>query len=228
MKLESTTQKILKNFQNINSSILIKATPEGQNKTRLRVLKSDKLIYAETLIPEVFEHNVALYNVPMFMNLVSGMGDPDITFNDTHAILKQGKTSSRIIYASEDVIMHPSKDYQISDIDASFELDETSRSNLLNAAKIMNLDTLRLFSKDGKTYFQALDPKNESTNTFEVEVDCKELAKDYYFDTEFMTVLMNGDYTISVTDSAGIFEHKAEPDLKYILAQKTDVENDNE
>ena len=95
MKLSDKTVNLLKNFSNINQSILFK---EG---SKLRTMSVMKNILAEAEVVEEFPKDFGIYDLNQFLN---GMGlhqNPDLDFtNDNHVVIKEGRMRSCLLYTS--------------------------------------------------------------------------------------------------------------------------------
>ena len=78
MKLSSNTTNILKNFSQINQSILIK---EGNKLKTISVMKN---ILAEAEVEEEFEKDFAIYDLNQFLSGLSLYDAPDLEFGDSY------------------------------------------------------------------------------------------------------------------------------------------------
>lgn len=222
MQLSDYTRKILENFVLINDGIVIKKTPEGETNTRLRIISKTKSVYAEVTVPEVFENTVSLYELPIFLSLLSSLDNPELEFGDSQVELKKHNSVSRLTYASPETITHPKKDFELNQVDLSFELKQADLGKLLEVAKVIKAPNLKLYSKNGKLFFKALDAKNSSSNSYEVEVGSGDTTVEYFFKRELLT-LLPGDYNVSVSSNISVFENQTIETLKYIVALETDM-----
>lgn len=216
MRITEQTKKILENFATINTGIVISPTPSGQTQTILRTCDAHKMSQAKTLIPEQFANEVCLYDLKAFLSVLSGLKDPDVEFNDNHLVVNDGISSIRMVYADPLTITQMSKVITVEG-DVKFELTQDSLAKLLNFSSILGLPDLRLYSKDNKILFQALDRKNPSSNTFEVQVGTDSFTQEYFFDRELLRMLP-GDYKVDLSSKASKFKSMLHDNLEYVIA----------
>ena len=91
MKLSDTTINLLKNFKEINQSILFKAG------NRLRTISVFKNILAEATISEDLPKDFGIYDLSQFINGIElhKPSIPEFDFsNDNHVVIKEGKMRS--------------------------------------------------------------------------------------------------------------------------------------
>ena len=103
MKLSSNTTNILKNFSQINQSILIK---EGNKLKTISVMKN---ILAEVSeVEEEFEKDFAIYDLNQFLSGLSLYDAPDLEFGDSYLTIRDGRRrAKKYFFADPDVIVSP-------------------------------------------------------------------------------------------------------------------------
>jgi len=83
MKLSDSTLTLLKNFSNINQSILFK---KGRSLRTISVMKN---ILAEVTINEEIPQDFGIYDLNQFLNGLSLHQSPDLDFaNDGYVVIK--------------------------------------------------------------------------------------------------------------------------------------------
>ena len=93
MKLSDSTLTLLKNFSNINQSILFK---QGKSLRTISVMKN---ILAEATINEELPKDFGIYDLNQFLNGLSLHNNPDLDFeNDNFVVIKEGR--SCLLYTS--------------------------------------------------------------------------------------------------------------------------------
>jgi hypothetical protein len=217
MKLSSKTKKLLKNFTNINTGIVIKKTPDGETSTKLRILENDRHIYAEVVVPEIFDNDICLYDVPTFLNICDAMDDPDLIFNETNVTLLKNKSKTKITYAYPDTIRHPTKDVVFPEPMLTLSLIEDDLEKLFKMCKLVQLDVLKIFSENGKVFIKAENTTNGLSNPYEAEVGDGSLEKPCLLKTERCMKILPGDYKISLHKSYAVFENTTIETLKYVI-----------
>lgn len=210
MKLNAKTLTILKNFSSINQSILIRPG------NVLRTMTATKTVIAKASVPDSFDREFAIYNVPQFMNCMSMFSDPDLSFNDTHITITDNKRSFKYFYSDADnIVKPPNKELQLPSVDASFRLTAKDLQDTIKAMNILNLPELAVVG-DGETItLQAVDVKNSSSSNFSVEVGETQNAFRVIFKADNMKMI-TGDYDVRIS-SKGI-SHFSSADVEYFVA----------
>ena len=91
MKLSDSTLTLLKNFSNINQSILFK---QGKSLRTISVMKN---ILAEATINEELPKDFGIYDLNQFLNGLSLHNNPDLDFEtDNFVVIKEGRSRSSI------------------------------------------------------------------------------------------------------------------------------------
>ena len=130
MKLSDQTISVLKNFSNINQSIVFK------NGQKLRTISVMKNILAEATITEEFSKDFAIHDLNQFLNGLSTFNTPELDFaNDGYVVMREGKMRSKYFFADPNVIITPpEKDINLPSEDVCFELSTEQLDKLLKAA----------------------------------------------------------------------------------------------
>ena len=119
MKINQSTQDILKNFSEINTNILIKPGSE------LNTISTMKNILAKATINDNFDREFGIYDLNEFLGLLSIMSDPELTFNDTDVTVSDSDNESRpdkFRYADTDYIVKPEKDIEMPESEINFKI----------------------------------------------------------------------------------------------------------
>ena len=138
MKLSDNTVTLLKNFSNINQSILIK---KGSKIKTISVLKN---IYAVADVEEEFSKDFAIYDLNEFLNGLGLHQDPDLDFtNDSYLTIKEGKRKVKYFYADPAVIISPpeDKDIDLPSEDVCFQLEHSQLDKLIKDRKSTRLNS---------------------------------------------------------------------------------------
>ena len=117
-----------------------------------------------------------------------------LTVSDTH-----GRTKTRFFYADPDIITQPpEKEIELPTVDVKFNLDAGVLNQLQRAASVYQLPDLCLFSADGVMQLSVTDKKNDSSNSYSVEVGESTSEFCYCFKVENLK-LLPGTYQVSVS-----------------------------
>ncbi len=164
MKLSDSTVNLLKNFSNINQSILFK---QGKSLRTISVMKN---ILAEATINEELPKDFGIYDLNQFLNGLSLHNNPDLDFsNDGYVVIREGRSRSKYFFADPNVIVcPPDKSIELPTEDVSFELKTEQLDKLLKAAGIYQLPDLSAIGEDGVVKLVVRDKKNETSNDFSI------------------------------------------------------------
>lgn len=166
MKLSDKTLTLLKNFSNINQSILFK---EGKSLRTISVMKN---ILAEATIDEELPKDFGIYDLNQFLNGLGLHQSPQLDFaNEGYVVIREGKTRSKYFFADPNVIITPpDKAIQLPTEDVCFELNTQQLDKLLKAAAVYQLPDLSAVGEGGVVKLVVRDKKNETSNDFSVVV----------------------------------------------------------
>ena len=218
MKLSKSTIDILKNFKEINQSILFK---QGSNLRTISVMKN---ILAEASIGEEFPKDFGIYDLNVFLNILSTLhSDPDLDFtNDDYLIIREGKSRNRFFYADPNVIVTPpEKSIELPSEDVSFELHTQQLNNLLKASSIYQVPDLSVIGENGVVKLVVRDKKNDTSHAYEDIVGETDSTFVLNFKVENLKILP-GSYNVVISNKLlSRFESK-NLDLKYYIALEPD------
>jgi len=217
MKLSDSTLTLLKNFSNINQSILFK---QGKSLRTISVMKN---ILAEATINEELPKDFGIYDLNQFLNGLSLHNNPDLDFtNDNYVVIREGRSRSKYFFADPNVIVcPPDKTIELPTEDVSFELKTEQLDKLLKAAGIYQLPDLSAIGEDGVVKLVVRDKKNETSNDFAVVVGETEGKFVFNFKVENIK-LIPGSYDVVVSQKLLSKFTCREHDLTYYIALEPD------
>ncbi len=219
MKISTKTLDVLKNFSEINQSILIK---KGK---KLKTVSALKNILAHAVVEEDFPQDFAIYQLNEFIGVLSTMNNPNLTFHDKYVMLSQENGAcTKYFYAEPSVVISPEKDINMPSEDINFTLLEKQYNDLLKMSSILQLNDILLkgCSKSNAIYLAVTNKKNDTSNDYSVQVG-EGVSKPFkmYFKTENLKMVA-GDYNVHIS-SKGIshFENMVTK-LDYWIALEPD------
>jgi hypothetical protein len=219
MKISNKTLDILKNFSEINQSILIK---KGK---KLKTVSTLKNILAHADVEEDFPQDFAIYQLNEFIGVLSTMSNPDLAFNDKYVMLSQENGAcTKYFYAEPSVVVSPEKDITMPSEDINFTLLEKQYNDLLKMSSILQLNDILLKGcpKSNGIYLAVTNKKNDTSNDYSVQVG-EGVTEPFkmYFKTENLKMVV-GDYNVHIS-SKGIshFENMTAK-LDYWIALEPD------
>ena len=211
--ISQSTMEVLRNFCSINKSIVIK--PGNQVST----LSINKNILAIADVEEQFDSQISIYDLGVFLGGLSLFDSPKIDTTQTNYVTvsdQRGKSKTRFFYADPDIITQaPEKEIVIPSEDVKFRLDAGHLRQLTKAAAIYQLPDLCLFSDDGVMNLCVTDKKNDTSNSYSVEVGTNDEEFCYCFKVENLKLLA-GDYNVTISkQNVALFQGDG---IKYFIA----------
>jgi len=217
MKLSKSTLDILKNFKEINQSILFK---QGNSLKTISVMKN---ILAQATIEEELPRDFGIYDLSQFLNGIDLHQSPELDFsNDNHVVIKEGRMRSKYFFADANcIITPPEKPILLPSEDVSFDLSTDQLDKLLKAAGIYQLPDLAVIGGNGVVKVLVRDKKNDTSNDFAITVGETDATFSFNFKVENMKILP-GTYNVVVSQKLlSRFTNKNQ-DLVYLIALEPD------
>ena len=217
MKLSDSTISLLKNFSNINQSIVFK---QGQ---KLRTISVMKNILAEVTVSEEFPKDFAIYDLNQFLNGLSLHHNPELDFSkDGYVVIREGKMRSKYFFADPNVIITPpEKDITLPSQDVCFEVSTDQLDKLLKAAAVYQLPDLSAVGEGGVVKLVVRDKKNDTSNDFAIVVGETSAEFSFNFKVENIKVLP-GTYEVVVSKKLLSKFTSKNHELTYYIALEPD------
>jgi len=212
MKISEQTQLVLRNFANINQSILINP---GNRLSTMSVMRN---ILASADIEEEFPVQFGIYDLPRFLGNLSIY--PELEFHEKYVLMSNGSKTYKFMAADPSIIVHPTTTFkmddsknnpddakEIKDYDVNVTLTNATLSTISKVASINSLPDYALMTEDGIINFVALDKKSDTTDIAKEPVGESNANFQMYFRAENMK-LIEGDYNVSVSrNKISTFRH---------------------
>lgn len=217
MKISDKTLNLLKNFSQINQSILFK---EGKSLRTMSVMKN---ILAEAVIDENIPKDFGIYDLNQFLNGLSLHQNAELDFaNENYAVIKEGKMRSKYFFADPNVIVSPpDKPIVLPSEDVCFQLTTQQLDKLKKAAAIYQLEDLSAVGENGVVKMLVRDKKNESSNDFSIVVGETESEFVFNFKVENIKIIP-GSYDVVVSKKLLSRFKSQDYDLTYYIALEPD------
>jgi hypothetical protein len=200
MKFTPDTLSLLKNFSTINASILI------EPGNIISTAAQSKTVFAVAEVPEVFDQQLAVHNLPEFLNVFSMFHDPVLDLNDgRQAAIREGKVVVRYTFAEPSLITKAPKKIQDVAPVTAFELKANQLQALMKAAQVMGLPDLVIRGDGSHLHIGAADTKSSSTNSYNIEVGQTDANFKAIFKLENYKQVIR-DYRVTVTNRFTKFE----------------------
>ena len=215
MKLSEHTIEVLKNFATINQNLVIK---EGSTLTTMSAMKN---IVAKADVEESFDKEVAIYDLNEFLASISLFTSPILEFNDGFVTIKEEnspKNSLKYFYSDPSVVTSPSKTITMPSKEVSFTLNGENLNKLKRAAGVIQAPDLVLEKKDADVFLTVKDKKNDTANTFSIDVDTNGDGEfNFYFKVENMK-LLDGSYDVEISSKNISHLKSTNKDVEYWVA----------
>jgi len=212
MKLSDHTVDVLKNFASINQNLVIK---EGSTLTTMSAMKN---IVAKAEVEESFDKEVAIYDLNEFLASISLFANPVLEFDEGFVTIREEnnpKNSLKYFYSDPSVVTSPNKTITMPSKEVSFTLNGDNLTKLKRAAGVIGAPDLVLEKKNTDVFLTVKDKKNDTANTFSVDVDTVADGSDFkfFFKVENLK-LMDGDYDVDISSK----------NISHLVSSNKDVE----
>ena len=219
MKLSESTLLLLKNFKDINQSILFK------KGSKLRTMSVMKNILAEATIDEELPKDFGIYDLSQFLNGLELHKPhvPNLDFtNENHVVIHEGRMRSKYFFADPNcIVLPPERPMTLPSEDVTFELSTGQLDKLLKAAAIYQLPDLSVVGENGVVKLVVRDKKNDTSNDFSIIVGDTSDIFSFNFKVENIKILP-GTYDIVVSQKLISRFSSKNHDLTYYIALEPD------
>jgi len=217
MKFSSGTMDVLKSFATINPGIIF------QEGNLLRTISPQKDVMATAKVEDTFVGRAPVYDLSRFLACINMIGDADIEFGEEQFVIKSGRSRSIYRYASESVVVAPpATDFagKFSNKIAEFAVSWADIDQTMKSAGIFQLpDIAFVGDADGAVKLRALDEQDETSNTFDVDIEDTECVGEFRVLLSADNLkLMPADYEITLYGE-GVAHFKSE-NVEYWVAIK--------
>lgn len=214
MKISNETVEVLKNFADINMSVLFKPG------NKVRTVSPQKTILAQATVTETFPKECAIYDLNQFLNISAQFEDPQFDFNETFVKIKNERAFATYGYASvETITTPPEKPIILPSIDVAFTIEKNAMSYALKVASVMALPEIALLGKDGTVSITAIDSRTDGGNIFNHPVGTSKINYNMIFKVENLK-LLSRDYDVTIS-TKGIANFKSKKgDVEYWIAME--------
>ncbi len=220
MKLSKETIEILKNFADINQSLVFNA---GK---KIKTMNSLKNILAHANVEEDFPRQFAIYNLTEFLGYLSTMTEPDLVFEENYIKVTNKIIKDKYKYANTDYIVSPEKDITVTDYSIKVHIKEDVFRMIDKKTTILQLHDLYLkgCDKSNSIYLCASNKKNDSSNEISIKVGEGVSKKFNVVLKKENLKIIPGNYDISISPK-GIAHFKNDKlDVEYWIALEPDSE----
>ena len=215
MKLSEHTVEVLKNFASINQNLVIK---EGNTLTTMSAMKN---IVAKAEVEESFKKEVAIYDLNEFLASLSLFASPVLEFNEGFVTIKEENTpknSLKYFYSDPSVVTSPNKTITMPSKEVSFTLNGDNLTKLKRAAGVIGAPDLVLEKKNADVFLTVKDKKNDTANTFSLDVTTTSEGNFNCFFTVENLKVMDGNYDVEISSKNISHLSSSNKDVEYWVA----------
>jgi len=216
LKLSLNTLRVLKNFSEINGSILVR---EG---SRLKTISVGENMIAQYDCEEEFPITFGIYDLRQFITGLDLFPDPTLEFkNNDYVIINGGGRKTKFFFSDPEITIKaaPDRDVNFPESDLSFGLSVGTLLTLKRASMVYGLPDLKITSLDGVITLSLCDRENDTTNTFE-EIVPGDSTGDYEFFIKVENLRLAVGEKSSSTDNTKLYDVKISSKL---ISQWTNV-----
>lgn len=218
MKLSKETIDVLRNFQTINPSIVLR---EGN----VIMTQRKDVIVACAKVEDTFPRTIPLVDLKKFLNILSlGKEDSEINFHETWMEIKQGTYNSHMLYSPESLIDTPpvGKSIRMTSKDVQFTLKEDVWNQVSSAMSIMSFNEFAFMGERGKLSIQGMSTSIQGGGSDTYSAHLGETDKNFRCIMNAANMkLIPGDYDVTI-DKKGLVHFKGEiADYWIIMSTKS-------
>ena len=220
MNISSETVAVLKNFSDINQNILVKPG------NKLQTISTLKNILAEAEVPEKFEQEFAIYDLPEFLRAVDLFDKSDLKFNGGQNLTiadGNSKQSIKYYFADKSVVVAPTKMINMPDKYVTFALKKDVFAKLMKGVTTLNLPDISVTGDGKQIKLVATDKKTPSSNDYSIVVGETDKTFKAFFKTENFKMIQD-DYDVAISSQKiSHFINRNKP-IQYWVAIEPDSE----
>lgn len=167
MKINDDIIEILKNFSELNPSIIIN---EGN---KLETISQSKAILAQSILPVVFDKKFAIYDLKRFIQTLKIFKTPELIFQDKYVTIKEDNKSVNYMYAEERTMSKnkvPDEKPDITDLQVEFDVSDSFFSEIEKIINILKLPNFVIEGDGENLTIRAENVKNPTSDMYYVTV----------------------------------------------------------
>jgi hypothetical protein len=220
MKLSKETIEILKNFSDINQSLVFNA---GK---KIKTMNSLKNILAHANVVEDFPRQFAIYNLNEFLGYLATMSEPEIVIEENYIKVTDKIIQDKYKYANTDYIVSPEKDIKVTDYSIKVHIKEDVFRMIDKKTTILQLHDLYLKgdTKSNSISLCASNKKNDSSNEISIKVGEGVSKKFNVVLKKENLKIIPGNYDISISPKGIAYFKNDKLDVEYWIALEPDSE----
>lgn len=221
MKISEDTMNVLKNYANINTSLII--FPGNEIKTVAPGLE----ILSNAKVSETFTEKVSIFDLPQFLGACSTIKNPDFDFKNDHVVISSGKSRIKYWYASDGLMTTLETNLKRSlknlTFEYTFEITHETIADINKARGALKVGNLSILSQDGRIVLKVHDKDDTSSNVYEIDIGDNTTGHEFSFNFDIMNSLkiIPGNYVVELNPKVARFTAK-DLDIVYHISVQND------
>ena len=215
MQLTESTLAVLKNFATIQPNVILN---EGNT---VKTIAEAKNVMSVAVLDQSFDKTVGIYNLDEFLNVLSLVDTPELTFGNEFVTVSDATGRSKIKYFYSDIgiLTSPAKDIPMPEAEVKFTLDEVTLGRIRRAASALGHEKMTITATEGGIKICVVDHTDATSNAFDITVPGSCDSKDFTFVMNIANLkLIGGDYDVEVSSRLiSKFTNKGS-DVSYFIA----------
>lgn len=216
MELSERTINVLKNYATINPNIVFN---EGNTIKTMAVARN---VVSSAAVEENFPRTFGIYDLNEFLNALSLVKNPSMTFSDDYLTVNDGSGLSAIkyFYSDPDMLTAPNKDITMPEAEVKFTLTQETLAQLKRASSALGHNEITISPSNGAIMLTVGDNSDSTSNEFSINVD-----GNYPEDTDFRFVInvnnlkvINETFEVSVSSKLISNFKSLHSDIQYFVA----------
>jgi hypothetical protein len=165
MKFSDETMSVLKNFSQINPSLLFRPGD------MIRTISPQKTVMAAATVSENFDSQAGVYDLGRFLATLGLFEDADVAFGDGRFNIKGKRSSLNYTYTAENmIVVPPNKDITVPDPEAVVKVTWDDIDSVIRAAGVLGLPEIAFKGEGSTLSLAAVDSKNPTSDNYDVVV----------------------------------------------------------
>lgn len=214
MNLSNDTVNTLKNFSQINPSLVVERGSE------LVTMSPSKTIIARMITEEVFDKPFCIYELNKFLGVISMLEEPDFNFGEQSVEIKSKTGTVNYTYADKSMVVAPlTNKIEMKNVITSFDLNKTELTSVIRAASVLQSDLVRIVAQGGNLKVGTANVKDATAHTFDIDINANvDTDFEIFVKTENVVKILPSEY--SVTVSNGVIQFMNDTHTYWIVSEK--------
>ena len=216
MNLSKETVTLIKNFANINGSLLL------QPGNRISTISEGRNIMGEAEVQENFPIEFGIYDLDEFLSAISIFSNSEIEFSQQYATISDNAARIKYYASGAGIVKAPPATIKFPDPDIEFVLDASQLAMIIKTASVLKTTDLSIVAEDGTLSIRVKDKKNATANGYDVTIGKCDKTFTANFKVTSLKSLLPGSYDVAISSKKiSRFVNQA-IQLRYFIAVEAD------